>query len=907
MADRPAPPPGFTVDEPPPGFVLDRAPDAPENPASHLAMQPFYGFNRGLMETLRTPGDYAEGALGSLGIELPDWLTEPVLDTSGIEGRKPGQEPRGAAGEIAQRSGLEVGRTVPYLAAPYLAKPAQFASQAGRVAGPLLSGYNTFLAGVHGTPAKALIGEVLAASGAGVGAGVAQEAAPGNQWAEMGGQLVGGLTPGAFAFLPAVQLLRGSARRLSPDAQRGAAERHVAKELGEAGGYTAGKRLAEAERIRGRIPGFDPTLAEATGAPSLIAHQKYLEGSQTGNNLNEVAKRRRQSEEAVAKFGRQAGPRGDADPELVYDTVRGRVNELRTGVETEAQTIARQAEVGDTRADLAEQGRVIRDRLWERRNQTKQQMNELAEMLDLNSLDVTKEFAPVKQKILNAPGVRSFLSKKREEFEDSYKLLRDAPETVETTPLPGSKMQREALAEGGVPGELPTEAAVPKGVTFEDLKALREEIGEDYRAALRASDQEPRRIAALSLMRKAVDEEIEALAVKGGDPELVQRYQQFRETYYKDYINVYEGGVAYKVRQEGRGGHYRTPDERVGSAFFKAGNVDAAKAFKRAFGNDPEANEALSAVALDSFIEKAVVNGRVDPAKAQKWMRQHESVLKEYGYTRVFEEPTLLAEGLAARQAALTSRQRDIETSLLAKTVNRVATGEADPQALIDRAIKNPVFMDEVLKGVKGTDAEPALRRAVWETVIDGTPDQIDAFLRDNSKSLKKVFTKQHLSDIKDIVKAGRMHARTPAPRGRGGLPTPLEVVEREIGQGMGQIGSRAFAVASGRIGRMWMAVDFASRFIRGRSLIETERLFQEALYDPEVARDLADMITHKINIPEERLGPMAKRAGMSKRQFEKLVQPSKQAQARRLNTRLFVLGYGPSEEQDMSQPPHLR
>jgi len=61
-------------------------------------------------------------------------------------------------------------------------------------------------------------------------------------------------------------------------------------------------------------------------------------------------------------------------------------------------------------------------------------------------------------------------------------------------------------------------------------------------------------------------------------------------------------------------------------------------------------------------------------------------------------------------------------------------------------------------------------------------------------------------------------------------------------------------------------------RFIRGRSQAETVKLYEEALYNPQVARDFAMMLYTKNKKP---------------------------VVARRLNTRLFVLGISSRTEED--------
>ena len=87
------------------------------------------------------------------------------------------------------------------------------------------------------------------------------------------------------------------------------------------------------------------------------------------------------------------------------------------------------------------------------------------------------------------------------------------------------------------------------------------------------------------------------------------------------------------------------------------------------------------------------------------------------------------------------------------------------------------------------------------------------------------------------------MIANSAAPG--GGAPRPLDAVTR-LGDVLGtpapQIESRTFAAASGRTSFRWVANMMLVRFMRQRSLAAREALFREALYNPEVARELAAM-----------------------------------------------------------------
>lgn len=69
----------------------------------------------------------------------------------------------------------------------------------------------------------------------------------------------------------------------------------------------AGQNLADAQRLRGVIGNFDPTLAEATGVPSLVATQKGVENMASGNILDKMAARKQASEQGIQDFVQKQG------------------------------------------------------------------------------------------------------------------------------------------------------------------------------------------------------------------------------------------------------------------------------------------------------------------------------------------------------------------------------------------------------------------------------------------------------------------------------------------------------------------------------------------------------------------------------------------------------------------------
>ena len=134
--------------------------------------------------------------------------------------------------------------------------------------------------------------------------------------------------------------------------------------MGEALTPGAREALGGADSLRNEIPGFNPTLGEATGSPALIASQRRVESRATGADLERVTARRDQSQAAIDSYSGQMGPQGQGGPEFIIDTANQRVESLRqaigdrvSDVRASRNALAESVPI----ADRAEAGKTLRE------------------------------------------------------------------------------------------------------------------------------------------------------------------------------------------------------------------------------------------------------------------------------------------------------------------------------------------------------------------------------------------------------------------------------------------------------------------------------------------------------------------------------------------------------------------
>lgn len=823
-------PPGFVLDEPlpapPEGFVVDRPQMRGQTTGtdSQVLSQGLSGLNERLVPLLRRPTQALEslgvpqgvaralplGGLDVIGEGIENFSVAPPIDTP--------------AARIARRTGQVVGETLP-LAAGAFGGASTLPATATRSETLLGGVVERILRGTKAAPATAAGGELAATTLAGVGSGIAGEVAPGNALVDFGAQMAGGFAPSILVRTPTalgVRLTRNLIQRLSPSATARAAQREVARVLGPEIGPRAEAGIQEGQQLAQDIPGFQPSLAEATGSQGLLATQRGIERRASGQQLEQLAARRQGNVEAVNRFADNVAPAAPNSPAFVVDTASGRVQDIRADLDAQTVTNLQQrtdlAESLPT-VDRASQGQIIRDRLIQIRRDASTRMSRLATDLGINDADVTVQFEPVRRQIVDdfSPG---------SVFEDA----RNFPEVLDVL---------RSLPEG-------------QTVTFADLKALRERLTDDLLDAQSSASPSRKRIRVLSALQERVDSVINDLT-EVADPGLADRYRQFRQTYFNEYIEPFERGAAFTVRQRDGRGFYRIPDEQVAAAFFGARDVSGARQFKAAFGDDPDATAALASTVMDSLRDSAVRDGVIDPRRFENWRRAHESVLAEF--PEIAAEVSNIqsaSQALSARQAQLDLRLKTVNDSILARRLQAVSRGTQTPEQLISSAVADPRQMRSLVASLRDDPAAlEALRRHVWDNASGLSPQQLAAFMDNNAPSLSRLFGVRHLSDLRRIQRARMMIESVPAPRGQGFRPDPTRQVADQLGSGVPQIQSRIFAAESGRTSFRFVAGDMFARFFRSQSQQASEALLNEALYNPQVARDLAGMIDTSALKPE--------------------------------------------------------
>lgn len=569
----------------------------------------------------------------------------------------------------------------------------------------------------------------------------------------------------------------------------------------------AGQSMGVAQDLRQKMPGFNPTMAEATGIPSLTATQKGVEQQSSGNLLDKMVARKKASEAAVQGFADKNAPAAsDTD---IAPAVQRRVDQAAQPVadaQANMQTAREGAAEALPTAKPYDQGNYLRDRQEALRTEKQDEMSQLAE--DSGLVDAKK--LPV-----SGPSLQGAVT---------GALPQTASPTTKALALKASPTMRaiDGLKEG-------------EPLSFEDAKFYMENLGQEARQAAKAGDMKT--AAMIGNTRDGIDRYLSnewSPALGLGD-----KYKAFRQTYKNEYIDRFGAGTAQDVGAVGGDQRYRTDNEDVAGSYFAPGDTTAAKDFHRTFAGDSMAGEAMQGHILDQVRKAAVKDGVVDQKALSKWIDANPQLSEFPSTQKMVQDLHSLNQGLVDRQATLATRQSAVEDSHLSGMLK-------DNDVSVDRLLQDKPSFQRVMKGA--TDEEKSsMARQMWDRANQGgqtDPAGMKQFLTDHADVLPTVLGKDHIDALHDIQHAWEMNARAPTPVGQPVNPgTAGFNVKSLTGSSPQTLLSRAFAVQSGRTGVKYTIGDLVARAGLNLNNQQAQQMMDRAMYDKDFAQQLADYV----------------------------------------------------------------
>ena len=611
------------------------------------------------------------------------------------------------------------------------------------------------------------------------------------------------------------------------------------------------------------------TVAEATRSPNLLVLQRAAEAQAAGPTLVHLHRRKLTIQDDILASHRPELT--GIEPDIVFDAGSARLLAVRRRLDEEMTDLERRRPAGLEAADRPAVGAALRERASELQGRVREQFSQRATKLGLNDSAVEFPFEGLQA------GMREAFVNQRSRFAEGavhptiWKIINGGRP-------PGADPTGPVIL--GPTGQ-PLRQANAGNLTFEDMQFLRRELNDETSRAAASGDRGT--VRQLIQARKLFDSYFESVDPTNASPELVAEWRQFRADYKREVIDRFDKGTAYKVLRPGRKDEYQVADEKVADAFI--GSNKGIRDFMGLYGNDAEALMGLRSAIIDrARLSGGVIDrdGNLNGRALANWVRKNPWLDDVPAVKAELESVVTASAAFSQREASLNARRALIERSRLTTALG------GDPDEMLTRGLRDTGTARTLLRTARETGTEDALRAAVWsrmERDLDVKPgelaeaDRLRKWMERNQRSLKILMEPEHVRHINAVYKGLDSITQLPLPGGTSEAVGPLDQVEQAIGSGVPQISSRVFAAQSGRVGYRYMAVDGLSRFINRLTKNRQEALLQEALFNPELARDMYRLSRAVETVP---------------------------ALEKRMNGWLFTMGLNVASEQEWLRAPGL-
>lgn len=522
-------------------------------------------------------------------------------------------------------------------------------------------------------------------------------------------------------------------------------------------GYTgyppAAKNVAEAERLRGLEPTFQPSVARATGSPAVIAMEQG-EATKSVEMLTKSATEREALLGATKRYGEKVFP----SPTRPYTrTVENRLATTQKSLQsTQAEIDSQLKSLGQrtSRFNQTEIGQNLRSL----RNEEALKVKKVVDSKYDYSYAIAAahnfqpNMGPVVKEIEAALGDEAKIWQKKPGVLGEI-LSKYLPKIPPLKPARTVQAIRE--------NELITRKAVEYGtpVSFKEFdslyKRLNQELGEAFALGKRTGDWG--NYNALDIAKKALKSRLDQIE---GSPTLVGKaYSEANKFYATQFAPRFEKGVGGEMAKINRYG-YITPDHKVFNALIN--NPTGLKEAFGLYGNNPRFLGALKRGLYDDFSAHVMKDGVFSPSAAKTYLSAHKDTLAlvpEIG--RELKNNTVMAEKLLLRRQNIVAEVRGFDKQNLSKLL-----GAENPTQYIAGKMDDPRALMGMVNVVKNNPSASQSFAHELAGIIVGRNDSAK-FLAEHEEALKPIFNslgEKHWQNIKDLVKMEEIAERVRVP-----------------------------------------------------------------------------------------------------------------------------------------------
>jgi hypothetical protein len=655
-------------------------------------------------------------------------------------------------------------------------------------------------------------------------------AAKGGSWVSSKGVT---LTPGAKAKFQAEQLNQAksaAAERLAPQLNTPAAR----------------EAIARSQEVARKVPGFGEnlTLGRTTQSPAVKSMESHFASTDPAM-LDAASQREIGLHSAISRYAEKRFPASDwsAQDEVKYiyaDKLKN-LDEGMKRLDRQERQIAQSLPRGDIEDIGRKQRDLIKSRLDLAREKKNALYNDVAATADREGVrvnmndvvDLTKAHLGNEYRAFqNDPGVIGQILRR-------YSPEREAAEAVKITPTGGKIYMR---------GRPTAAESVVQPVKYGEFDSLYKKVNEESRnlslAASAGNMDAAQKLPVVNSIRDLLRTKVDEMASPAYGE--VGKKLMTANTYYRDtYSKLFKQGVGAEVLKNGKFGPSTENAKITESLIFKRGDPSGVREFLDIAGNDPRGMQLLENGIYDMLSKKVIRDGKVSKTALEGFLRDYKEPLAEVPNIRKSIESVQNAtQSLKQNTARVIAAQSDLARSTLSSIAK-----EENPAKIVANAIKSPKYLDALLENT-GAESRKDIARGVMEHALS-TPDAI-VFMKTNEAQLRKVLGKKQFESLRTIANARDIAESVKSP-GYTQYQKEGEVLAK-YGTSLKQVVSSGIAVSRGRSGKIQEATGLLSRFFGKMRNDEIDRLMKGAVYDPELAKEIANYVATGSKAVEKKL-----------------------------------------------------
>ncbi len=575
----------------------------------------------------------------------------------------------------------------------------------------------------------------------------------------------------------------------------------------------AAENITEALRLRQQIPGFNPSVAEASGAPALADMQRRYALSSPEALNTEVARVKANNQSIRDYYDSTVGKAGA--PSTVRSAVNQSVADELAALQAKGRDISGQLPVADQMATGS------------RLTELAQGEKAAARPAIASAYEEAFNAAPAAR--VPAEGIVSeaeaILGRKLSEIKPE-----NAPQTVSAIQRIFGDKSKEMTGRS-VPPDLMalSEVGGQKNLSLRDLHDIRVAIGQDVAGAQRSLDPTAAtRLRNLSRLYGPIDDAISKLPPQQGEA-----YARALDKYKTEFAPRFGEGANLRVFKETSQNEPRILPDKFISEFFKPdsqGGITRSGQFARLFGQNQEAKDLARSGILDLYRQKVV-----DPNTGAISDTAHNAFVRDYGRTLqnmkgqgVNAMDDIFRIGADAQKVAASGEKlNSLAKALKFDTIDELA----------DAALKSPKVMGNTIQRL-GTEERSTFGKTLLDKAWEGgNAAGMKQFLADNEKTLKMAVPSGHLKNLNDIASALEIAERTPL---RGQLSAGgTDLLKNYSGVSAATVMSQIRAVTGQRSSVFWAAFNVSSPVMMKLGQKQFSQIMEDALHNPQTAENL--------------------------------------------------------------------